>query len=178
MANKINPNCLQNKLQGDAVKSSLLTPYAEEKYFVCAISCDFKLNLQTSLKSHTYLQLPLTYSSLTGLWHFWVSVEGFRICRPFPDKDFDGMVEELDGGALTVSLSKLESFLNQLDSIPASPVEATVADWKSRLAKVSNKRELATTILELEADINELGSGLPSGEARRIEGSAHCIEAV
>ena len=74
------------------------------------------------------------------------------------------MVVALDSAALQATLGKLNGFLDQLDSIPASPVEATVADWKARLAQVTNRMELATTILNLEADINELGSGLPSGK--------------
>ena len=85
------------------------------------------------------------------------------VCRPFPEKQLDSMVVELDNGAMHSSLAKLDGFLDQLSSISASPVEATVAEWKERLAKVSNRLELATTIIELEADINELGSGLPSG---------------
>ena len=73
------------------------------------------------------------------------------------------MVGELDSTYLQATLAKLHAFLDQLDSIPASPVEATVADWKARLDKVQTKLELAKIILELEADVNDLGSGLPSG---------------
>ena len=73
------------------------------------------------------------------------------------------MVSELDSSHLQSTLSKLHDFLDQLDSIPASPVEATVADWKARLDKVQTKLDLAKIILELEADVNDLGSGLPSG---------------
>lgn len=76
------------------------------------------------------------------------------------------MVSHVDTSSLQSSLKKLHDFLDQLDSIPASPVEATVADWKARLDKVDSRLQLATVILELEADVNELGSGLPSGIAR------------
>lgn len=74
------------------------------------------------------------------------------------------MVGAIETNALQTTLAKLHGFLNQLDSIPASPVEATVAEWKSRLDKVTTKLGLATIILELESDVNDLGSGLPSGE--------------
>ena len=87
-----------------------------------------------------------------------------NFCRPAPDKELEQMVGELDSTHLQSTLAKLHGFLDQLDSIPASPVEATVADWKARLDKVQTKLDLAKIILELEADVNDLGSGLPSGD--------------
>ena len=54
-------------------------------------------------------------------------------------------------------------FLDQLDSIPAAPATSSVADWKARLQAVTTNEQLVTAVLELEGDINSLGSGLPSG---------------
>ena len=90
-----------------------------------------------------------------------------KSCRPFPEKETEQMIDAMDAHAMAATLKKLDGFLDQLDRIPASPVEATVADWKSRLAKVTTRLELASIILELEADINDLGSGLPSGKLHR-----------
>jgi hypothetical protein len=70
----------------------------------------------------------------------------------------------LDTAAVQASLTKLREFLDHLDAIPANPVSSTVADWRGRLEGVQNQEQLATVVLELEADINDLGSGLPTGD--------------
>jgi len=69
----------------------------------------------------------------------------------------------LDTTAVQASLAKLREFMDHLDAVPANPVNSTVADWRVRLGSVQSREQLATVVLELEADINNLGSGLPTG---------------
>ena len=39
----------------------------------------------------------------------------------------------------------------------------SVADWKERLSTVHTTEDLISATLDLEADINDLGTGLPTG---------------
>ena len=64
------------------------------------------------------------------------------------------------------SVSKLRSFLEQLAGIPAYPVGITVEDLTDRLGDVGDGGGLAAVALEVEASINQLGSGLPTGTSR------------
>ena len=90
-----------------------------------------------------------------------VSNESF--CRPHPDTDVEKVAVGQGEAAVKQSIAKLQEFLEDIDSIPAAPVTTTVEDWKRRLGTIETREQLAIAVLDLEADVNMLGSGLPTG---------------
>lgn len=91
----------------------------------------------------------------------WLTEE--MACRPHPDKDVEAVVVGMGEAAVKQAVAKLLGFLEDLHSIPAAPVSTTVEDWKRRLGEVDTREQLGSAVLDLEADVNMLGSGLPTG---------------
>jgi len=84
-------------------------------------------------------------------------------CRPFPDKNIEVEASALDSAAVQASLGKLRAFLDQLGGVPITPAGSTLDEWGGRLGEVRSCGELAAAVVNLEAGINQLGSGLPTG---------------
>lgn len=108
------------------------------------------------------LQICLSIGQLLWLIARWMMTR-LRFCRPLADADPAQLIQNAGTKAINASVKRLNAFLTQFQSISASPMTTSVADWKERLSTVHTTEDLISATLDLEADINDLGTGLPTG---------------
>lgn len=83
--------------------------------------------------------------------------------RPEAEKAADDVAAAAEAATIAFAVKQMVGFLEEMDAIPAAPVTTSVADWKARLATVRTFEELGRAAIDLEADVNGLGVGLPTG---------------